>query len=452
MKARRILLIALAAASILGLSLAVGLRKTITISVEGQSRLVRTYALTVGGLLRLEDIPLGEQDSLEPPLNNWLKNHQTVKLVRAVPVQIWADNQLVSFTSPQRLPELLLAEASIALGPGDRLLSQGREWVFDQPFPEDSAGIAMQILRAVNFTLVDEEQTLNLTSSAATLGQALEEAGITYTEADRLSPPAKTELSTGLEATLKRAHPITIHTQTGELPHDTTALTVGEALADAGLALQGLDYSLPGMDEPLPADGVIRLVRVREEVSIEQTPLPFETQYQPVADLEIDNQTILQTGEYGLTAQRLRVRYEDGVEVSRQIESEWVARQPQPRIVGYGTLLVMHSATVDGITIEYWRAITMWATSYYPAVTSNTTASGLPLAKGVAAVDRRYIPFYTRMYVPGYGEVIAADVGGGVVGRWIDLGYSDEDYVSWHSYVTVYFLWPPPANIVYIIP
>ena len=135
-----------------------------------------------------------------------------------------------------------------------------------------------------------------------------------------------------------------------------------------------------------------------------------------------------------------------------QVESEWVARQPQPRIVGYGTQIVMRTATVDGITIEYWRAITMWATSYYPAVTSNTTASGLPLQKGVAAVDIRYIPFYTRMYVPGYGEVIAADTGGGVIGRWIDLGYSNEDYVSWHSYVTVYFLWPPPENIVWIIP
>ena len=452
MKVRRILFIAAAAVILVGLSLAVGLRKTITLTVNGQSRPVTTYALTTGGLLRLEGVPLSEQDALDPPVNNWLKNHQTVKLVRAVPIQIWADNQIQSFTSPQRLPEKLLDEAGLFLNPGDSLLSQGRTWAIDQPFAENSQAISMQIVRAVSFTLVDGDQTLKLTSSAATLGQALGEAGITYTEADRLNPQASTELYPGLAATLKRARPVTILTQAGEISHFTTALTIGEALADAGLALQGLDYSLPAADEPLPLDGQIRLVRVREEVSIEQTPLPFETQYQPVADLEIDNQTIIQTGEYGIAAQRLRVRYEDGVEVSRQIESEWVARQPQPRIVGYGTQIILHSVTVDGITIEYWRAITMWATSYYPAVTSNTTASGLPLAKGVAAVDIRYIPFFTRMYVPGYGEVIAADTGGGVIGRWIDLGYSNEDWVSWHSYVTVYFLWPPPDNIVYIIP
>ena len=152
------------------------MRKTITLSVDGQSRTITTYALTVGGLLRLEDVPLAEQDSLDPPVNNWLKNHQTVNLVRAIPIQIWADDRLVSFTSHQRIPKLLLTEANLALGPGDRILTQGRNWEIDQPFPEKRAAISMQILRAVNFSLVDEEQTYTLTSSAITLGQALEEA------------------------------------------------------------------------------------------------------------------------------------------------------------------------------------------------------------------------------------------------------------------------------------
>lgn len=47
---------------------------------------------------------------------------------------------------------------------------------------------------------------------------------------------------------------------------------------------------------------------------------------------------------------------------------------------------------------------------------------------------------------------MAADTGGGVVGRMIDLAYPTDSYVAWHQYVTVYFLWPPPDNIVWIIP
>jgi len=148
----------------------------------------------------------------------------------------------------------------------------------------------------------------------------------------------------------------------------------------------------------------------------------------------------------------VRIRYEDGVEVSRLVEGQWVARQPQARIIGYGTKVVERTISTPDGPICYWRALTMWATSYHPSTTGSTTASGLPLEKGVAAIDRRYIPFYTRMYIPGYGEAVAADVGGGVVGRMIDLGYSDDDYEAWHQYVTVYFLCPAPASIVWIIP
>lgn len=452
MKLRKILTLVLATLAVLGASLAIGLRKTVTLSIDGQSRRLTTYALKVGGLLRSEAVPLGEQDELNPPLEAWLKAGQTISLSRAIPVLIWADGELLSFTSPRRTPAELLAQAGLQLDPADQLLSNGQPIPPDQSFAQDIPAISLQIKRASSFSLADGAQAYALRSAGPALGDSLWEAGIRYLAADRLEPPAAAPLHEGLEASLQRATPLTIHTQAGDIASLTTATTVGAALQEAGLALQGLDYSIPDPTQPLPAAGEIRLVRVREEVRIEHTPLPFETQYQPVADLALDTQSVVQSGEYGLAASRLRIRYEDGVEVARLVESEWVARQPQARIIGYGTLILRQTAVVDGITIEYWRALNMWATSYYPAETSNTTASGLPLQKGVAAVDRRYIPFYTRMYVPGYGEALAADTGSGVIGRWIDLGYGDEDYVPWHAWVTVYFLWPPPENIVWIIP
>jgi 3D (Asp-Asp-Asp) domain-containing protein len=49
------------------------------------------------------------------------------------------------------------------------------------------------------------------------------------------------------------------------------------------------------------------------------------------------------------------------------------------------------------------------------------TASGLPVGKGVVAVDPKLIPLGTRLYVPGYGRGIAADVGVAIKGRIIDL-------------------------------
>ena len=49
------------------------------------------------------------------------------------------------------------------------------------------------------------------------------------------------------------------------------------------------------------------------------------------------------------------------------------------------------------------------------------TASGLPVGVGVIAVDPRVIPLGTRVFVPGYGPAVAADVGTAIIGNIIDL-------------------------------
>lgn len=54
---------------------------------------------------------------------------------------------------------------------------------------------------------------------------------------------------------------------------------------------------------------------------------------------------------------------------------------------------------------------------------SGKTALGIPVRKGVVAVDPRLIPLGTKLHVPGYGQGIAADVGVAIKGRIIDLWF-----------------------------
>jgi 3D (Asp-Asp-Asp) domain-containing protein len=70
------------------------------------------------------------------------------------------------------------------------------------------------------------------------------------------------------------------------------------------------------------------------------------------------------------------------------------------------------------------------------------------------AIDPSVVPWQSSVYVPGYGIGFAGDTGGGVKGRWIDLGYDEDELTAWSGYVDVYFLAPvPPADqINYLIP
>lgn len=62
--------------------------------------------------------------------------------------------------------------------------------------------------------------------------------------------------------------------------------------------------------------------------------------------------------------------------------------------------------------------MTVYATGY---CLKGTTATGLPVGPGIVATDPSVIPLGTRMTVPGYGEGVAADIGGAIQGKRIDV-------------------------------
>lgn len=66
------------------------------------------------------------------------------------------------------------------------------------------------------------------------------------------------------------------------------------------------------------------------------------------------------------------------------------------------------------------RQLTVSATCYD---LPGRTATGMPVGRGVVAVDPAVIPLGSRLYIPGYGNGVAADVGGGIKGNIIDLWY-----------------------------
>ena len=72
------------------------------------------------------------------------------------------------------------------------------------------------------------------------------------------------------------------------------------------------------------------------------------------------------------------------------------------------------------VTASGERTLTVSSTGYS---IRGRTATGIPTAPGVVAVDPSVIPLGTRLTIPGYGVGIAADTGGAVYGNTIDVWF-----------------------------
>lgn len=365
--------------------------------------------------------------------------------------------QIITLETDERVPSALLNQAGLALNSNDRVLSNGFPVSLDQPITNHP--VTIQIRRAVSLTLNTPDRQQQIQSSAFSVGEALQEANYWLRAGDKVEPGSNSSITDGMMITITSPRELSVSVDGRVLQLQSSAQTVGEGLAEAGIPLLGLDYSLPAENEALPSDGQIRVVRVGESVLLAQKPIPFESDLQASADVPLDQTQILQPGENGLTMQRIRIRYEGGNEISRVTEDETMVRPPKTRLLGYGTKVEVKTATVDGVEIKYWRAVQMYATAYSPCRSGvdkcfSGTSSGKSLRKGM--VGLRYDWYLSmqgqRLFIPGYGFASVEDVCGGCVGKpWIDLGYSDNDYEQWNSWVTVYFLTPIPANVIYVL-
>lgn len=372
-------------------------------------------------------------------------------------VDIFNGDTHTTHVSESRIPARVLAEAGIPLNALDTLLLNGQK--IDPNTTMDCQVCTLQIRRVVTMKLITPDGKQDLRSSANTVGDALNEFGIQLHAADFLDPPAGTPATDQLTITYRPSRQLAILVDGQVLPIRASAETVGGALAEGGIPLVGLDASLPPESDPLPADGQIRIIRIVEKVVLEQKSIPFDIEYVPSNDLAVDEKKILEAGKTGLIVNRTRIRYEDGVEVARNVEGERTVREPVTQIVSYGTQYVLKTITVDGRKIEYWRAIQVYATSYSPCNSGADrcypkTASGVTVQRGVIGVARTWYDAMQgqAVYVPGYGQATIEDIGGGFPDRnWIDLGYSDANYQAWSQWVTIYFLPPVPANTIWVL-
>lgn len=201
----------------------------------------------------------------------------------------------------------------------------------------------------------------------------------------------------------------------------TSAETVGELLRMQEIGLGPLDRVSPPPDAAVAEGSEVRVTRVARREVTEHKTVPSRTIVLADPDRLTGYPEILQRGEDGLVERVWRVWEKDGEETVRGLLEERVLREATD------TVVIRSVREMPSRGGNWRRPMEMEATAYYPGRRScgrwatGYTATGAKAEKGVVAVDERVIPMGTRLYIPGYGFAVAADRGGAIKGRRIDL-------------------------------
>lgn len=201
---------------------------------------------------------------------------------------------------------------------------------------------------------------------------------------------------------------------------------------------------------------------LREKTEVIQIPIPHK-EYRCVSkDVPAGETRILKQGKDGITEQTVRITYSGTTETKRQITSENTVTWPEDGIVLVGAeeadlVLQTHPAqplaengiltTTEGETYAYSKVLSCTATAYSCEGYTGTTAIGTTARVGAIAVDPRYIPYGTKMYIVSddgvyiYGIATAEDCGN-FRGYHIDLYFNtvDECWTFGRRTCTVYIL------------
>ena len=439
-----------------------------TVYVDGEVLQISGYYATVQDVINVAVPDLSPLDAVIPERKSEAHPDVAISVQRAKPVIFQTDSERKTYFTHQTTLSGFLHEIRFNLLATDQISADGSPvTLFDLETTKLPQKLIIQ--RQIEVTIVDDEngsgptqQTIR--TSGQTVADALGQVGLTLYAADSTNPSLETWLKPNMTIQVKRSAPVTILADGRTIETRTPHSNVLQVLANAGIGLIGADYTIPASDADITAGGVIEVIRVTEDFAFEDTNIPFESQLVATDQFEIDNRGLLQAGEPGIMRKRFKIRLENGVEVGREPDGEWIAQEPVPEQIGYGTKIVVRVVDTPEGPLEYYRKVRMRVTSYMAQTSGKPkdhpaygiTKSGVVAGYGVVAVDPKVVPFRSNVYVPGYGSAFVGDTGGGVKGRWIDLGYEDDwdTFKPWAGYIDVFYLIPvpEPSNINYLIP
>lgn len=267
-------------------------------------------------------------------------------------------------------------------------------------------------------TVVDGANSKTIVAATDDAQEALTRAGIKLGVADTItiSGPKgpRQQLRQGSIITINRRQGVTLIKQGHKQVVATAGGTVEEILKEAGISRRHL-VTYPHLDAKVPNNGTIYLFPREDAVEYKEQVLEPKTEYVEDPQLPQGVEKLVQQGQQGVEEIVYHREGDRLVEIDRVVVQPYVAA-----IIKKGTA---PSVLTEQGYKKYSRKFVAHTSAY--VATGNPTALGIWPHVGIIAVDPRVIPFYTKIYVPGYGIGMAGDTGGMIVDNCLDLFFDD---------------------------
>jgi len=302
------------------------------------------------------------------------------------------------------------------------------------------SAIVVQSVFATTYVITDGEKVVTYTTLATDPAQVLGQAGVELGEYDTYTTEDREE---GAAITIRRPRKVTIHYHGQTTGTTTVDETVGELLGRLDMAVSGEDVVSHGMMEEVYDGMVIDVDRVQVVRETYSATVPHAVRTCHDDTIAQGAEEVITRGIDGEVLCVADITYLNGKEVERTLVSETVTQEPVAELIGVGTgevpvtlpaeeLPVIGDGRITlptGEVLTYTHSDTVRATAYTHTDEGcdMTTATGTEVRWGTVAVDPRYIPYGTRMFIMAsdgsyvYGIATAEDCGGDIKGDRMDL-------------------------------
>lgn len=271
-------------------------------------------------------------------------------------------------------------------------------------------GDRVELRRGRPLTLVVDGQQRIVWVTAASVDEALDQIGLRQAGLALSASRSRPIPLEGLQLEVRTPKSVNISVDGGVQPLISTAATVGDLLAEAGVTVGPVDRVTPAVAERVTEGLQVGVARVSVEPVEETAAVPFAVERRDDDTLAKGRTKVLQAGKQGTVTRVFTVTTVDGTVEGRQLVSETTAA-PVTQILAVGTLASSPSVPASSASsASSPRAATGDADSLNWPALANCESGGNPRSVSSGGTYRGLYQFSMSTWsgVGGSGDPIDA--------------------------------------------